>query len=436
MTNIKLRRFLGFMVIGVISLIPVFLWFFLGNGAIEFSKSITHSLGELFGLVGMALFAISFVLSTRIKVIENVFGGLDKVYPIHAVVGGIAFVLILAHPVFLVLKFIPSNIPLAAEYLLPSAYWSANFGIIALTGFVFLMFLTLYTKIRYNLWKFSHEFLGAVFAIAVLHIFMVRGVASGDIIFSGYYIYAGVVSFVGVSSFLYSLLIRKSGIKNFAYKVESIRQIKDNFEIIMTPEEKPIKYKSGQFIFVRFYHKHLPSESHPFSIASKSDSPRIKIIVKKLGDFTEDMGKITIGDKVLIEGPYGRFGFDCSPRKDQIWLAGGIGITPFLGMAEDIGERCPSNKIDLYYTGRGKEFIGGDILSKIHSKSKALRVFLWDSGEKGHLNLDAIKKNSEKLEEKEFFLCGPERFKQEIIKELLAFGIKKSAIHQEEFEFK
>ena len=50
--------------------------------------------------------------------------------------------------------------------------------------------------------------------------------------------------------------------------------------------------------------------------------------IKGLGDYTRRLPKqLFPGQMVTVEGPYGRFDFrgDC-PR--QLWLAGGIGITP------------------------------------------------------------------------------------------------------------
>jgi len=431
--NIKLKKFFGISLLVIISLIPVALWFIFGNGLNEFSKSGTHSLGEIFGLVGMTLFALTFVLSTRIKIIEDMFGGLDKVYIIHGITGGIALILILAHPIFLVLRLIPNNLGLAATYLLPGTHWAINFGIIALTGLIILLFITLYTKIKYHKWKIGHEFLGLAFILAVLHIFLVRWTISKDAIFEGYLLYAIAVSSIGILAFSYSLFLKNRIIKNAIYRIESITPLRDTFKIILTPENKPISYKSGQFIFLRFYNTNLSKEAHPFSIASKSDNSKIKIIVKKLGDFTENLGKIKPGDKVSIEGPYGRFGFYSSPEKDQVWIAAGIGITPFLGMAEDL-DKGLKKKIELYHTAREKEFIGYEFFSNLDLRN--FRFIPWDSNKKGRITIEEIEKMSGNLRNKEFFICGPEGFKESLIQNLLKKGIKKENIHEEAFEFR
>ncbi len=430
--NNKIKKNLGWTVLLLVSFIPAFLWFFIGNGKIQLFTDPVHSLGQIFGLVGMTMFALTFVLSMRLRFIEDVFGGLDKVYAVHGILGGTSLMMILFHPIFLVLNFFPNQINIAMKYLLPSSNWPVNFGLIALLGMILLIFITLFTKIKYNKWKFSHEFLGLVFIFAAIHIFLVRGSVSIDNIFPGYYLYATIVSVIGIGAFVYSLFLRKK--KSLVYVIESINEKGDCFDIYMTPKVKPLLYKSGQFIFARFYSRGLPREAHPFSIASKSNSNKLNIAVKKLGDFTKEIGKISVGDEVLIEGPYGRF--NSGKGKDQIWIAAGIGITPFIGMAADLENSDSKNKIDLYYISRSRDFIKEEIFSEIPRKNKSFRFIKWESDIKGRISAEDIKKISGKLDDKEFFICGPEKFKEDFISKLVESGIKPEEIHWEEFELR
>ena len=439
--NIGVKRTAGWIALIVISLIPVYLWFHFGPGAKDLVDygSITHSLGELFGLVGMTMFALTFVLSTRAKFIEDIFGGLDKAYIAHGILGGTALVLILSHPIFLVLKFVPSQMFTAALYLLPSAYWSVNFGIIALLGMVSLIYITLFTKMKYHKWKFTHEFLGLMFFIAVLHIFLVRGSVSSDKIFSGYYYYATAVSIIGLGAFVYSLFIKNRITKNAVYTVEKVKEIgRDSFEIILVPEHKPISYKSGQFVFLRVYNHKLSREAHPFSIASKSNEYRLKVIVKRLGDFTENISHIKEGDRVSVEGPYGRFNFYSSPKHDQIWVAAGIGITPFLGLVDDLdNEKTRNRKIDLYYSVKDdSDVIGIETLKEAEKRIKGLRVILWKSSEKGRIDAEKISSISGNLNDKELLICGPSAFKEGIMAGFSAAGVPKKRMHEEAFDFR
>ncbi len=428
----------GWLAIIGVSLSPVLLWLLFGPGVSDLVGygNLTHSIGEMMGLVAMVMFALTFVLSTRIKAIENIFGGLDKVYMVHGILGGSAMILILFHPIFLVLRFIPGNISTAAKYLLPSPFWSVDFGMLALVGFVILIYITLFSKMKYHKWKFTHEFMGLVFMFAVAHIFLIRDV-SHDYIFHGYYYYATAVSLLGLSAFAYSLFIKNRLFKNAVYKIKRIENSKDNFEIVMTPEHKPISYKSGQFVFVRFYNEKLGREAHPFSIASKTNSKELKIVVRKLGDYTSKLEHLKSGDKVSIEGPYGRFNYERLKGKDQVWIAGGIGIVPFLGMAEELAD-LPELKehVTLYYSVNvDSDFVGTGMLENIALRVPNFKMIKWISKYRGYLSGKDIMKNIN-FKDTEFFLCGPSGFKESITKGLIEAGVSKDNIKEEVFDFR
>jgi len=470
----KLKLIFAWTGIFVIGIIPVLLLLTFGP---HNHSSITHTLGQVCGLIGMTLFAITFILSTRAKWIEDLFGGLDKIYPVHAILGATSFILLLLHPLFLVMRYIPANIKLAATYLLPGGLISVDFGLFALLGMIILLMITLYGKLKYNTWKFTHEFLGAFFILAILHIFLVRNTVALDNIFNGYYVYAAIVSIVGLGAFLYSLSRRRLFSKR--YRIQKLNEINGCFEIILAPLASKdysigkysgrtgsktgsaadmddnmadgITFKSGQFIFVKFKNKNVNNESHPFSIASAPGDGNIRIIVKNLGDFTGQLGKLREGNIVIVEGPYGRFHNNTNTDAndsthtsaqydDEVWVAGGIGITPFLGLAEDFRHN-KTGRVDLYYSVKNRdEFVHLEELQDIAKLNKNFRVFPWVSNDQGYLNLEEIAKNSHiqhaHLKNHEWYLCGPASLKTTIRDALLEKNVKASKIHDERFAFK
>jgi len=454
--------FWGIFIIVVLSLLPVFLLFQFGPAANLSSYSdLTQKLGQTAALVGVTLFTLSFVLSTRLRFIEDLFGGLDKVYMMHGIIGSIALVLLLFHPILLVLKFIPTNFNLAAAYLLPGTFWSVNFGIIALLGLATLVGITLYSKWKYQNWKFSHEFMGALFMIAVLHIFLVRTEAARDYIFHGYYIFTTIIAIIGVSSFIYSLLIRKRAADHRTYRVKNIEALGSVYGITFSPENDALRYNSGQFIFLRFFAKKLSHEPHPFSIASKSNDPELKVYIKRLGDFTGELKNLKIGDRAIIEGPYGKFNYKYSKSNyinsksdsnhtnsktdsnspDQIWIAGGIGITPFIGMAQDLkkdmDEKKLKSRVTLYYAVNTEdELLEFDLFKSIEKENHNFRVIPWIKDKNGYLDVKAIKEHSGSLKNKDFYICGPPGMKGALATGLENAGVKLDQIIMEDFSFR
>lgn len=435
----KIKSFIGWSVLLFISLLPAVIWYFFRENTYGLTSyaDLTHAIGQLSGLIGMTMFALTFVLATRFKFIEDTFGGLDKVYIVHSIMGGVSFVLILIHPLFLVLKFVPQNINLAATYLLPTPlHISINLGIIAFISMILLLSVTFYFKIKYNIWKMSHKFLGFVFIFACLHIFLIRDELARDNIFTGYYIYVAIVSLIGISAFIFTLLVSSLKLREVIYKIDLIERNKNGLHsLVMTPVYKPLKYNAGQFIFLKIYNRNIPKESHPFSIASKSNDEKIRIVIKELGDFTSRLDNLKIGDRVGIEGPYGRF--NKQTESDKIWIAAGIGITPFLGMAEDLKKDMKS-KVDLYYTVKSKEdFVLINRLKSIEANTNGkFRVIPWISNEAGRLSVDSIKEISKSFSKKEISLCGPTEFKNAMKIGLKKFKVPDDKIFEEEFNFK
>ncbi len=418
-----------------LSLLPIVPWYFLGpvrSYAFNY-ENITHFLGQIAGLVGMAMLALTFVLSTRLRPIEKLMGGLDKNYIVHRIFGSIAFMLVLLHPILLALKYIPYNMRFAAEFLLPGSSLAINSGIIALAGMIILLVITFYINIKYNYWKLSHKFLGLFFIFAVFHIFLVRQEVARDYIFHGYYIYVGIVSAIGIIAFLYTLFFKSTNIA--VYKIISIKKHSGKFvDLEMAPLKKHLNYKAGQFAFFRFHNKSLSKEYHPFSIASPSNSQNIRIIAKKLGDFTNRMDALNIGDKVSVEGPYGEF-IVKDRSDDLVWIAGGIGITPFIGMAKDIFRQKHKGTVSLYYSARTPEdFVALDELKPIERMQKVkFRLSPWPSDLKGNMSLKNIKPLSKKSK---VYLCGPDAFKKYFLHQLAKFGMPKENIFEEDFALK
>jgi ferredoxin-NADP reductase len=53
----------------------------------------------------------------------------------------------------------------------------------------------------------------------------------------------------------------------------------------------------------------------------------------------------------------------------------------------------------------------------------------------GHITAKYIKENSKNFDASEFFICGPNKFMNELRKQLTELGIKNGKIHTEEFNY-
>jgi predicted ferric reductase len=373
-------------------------------------RSMSFLLGRLTGIIGLSSLTLTVVLSAKFSFLEDLFGGLDKVYQVHQSIGKMAFYNMLAHPLLLLVKYLPDDYLLALEYLFIGDDLSINFGVVAFWGFLILIIMTLAMKLKYHIWKISHGWMMVLFLPLFLHAYAVHETIVSDGVFPGYLFYLVLLILLVTFSWLYSLWPRRKH-----YKVLSIRRTKNLQDFKLRAIGKGIKYNPGQFALVRF--PRLGREFHPFSIASIGVD--LRFIVKSLGDYTSKMDSIQIGDSVFVEGAYGRFNQESVAP--QVWIAGGIGVTPFLGMMQ-----TTMANVHLYYAVKERsDLVDLPEQSNVHTQIKV-------EAEEGRLTIEDIEWNKKD----EFYLCGPQGMKEYFIRELKLRGIKKNKIHSEDFQFK
>ncbi len=331
-----LRNNFGTGLVIALALIPVLIWISAEPPSSRFLNSILvfTSIGQVSGLAGMAFFALVLVLSTRAKFTDKIFYGLNRAYTTHHNFGAIAFSLLLIHPAALVLKFLLISVSAAFNFIITSD-WVLIAGEAALLLMMFLLALTFFVKLKYQIWKFSHKFLGLVFVIASLHVFFIPSDISRSPVLMGY---MSILILAGYWAILYRTVLPRFLVKKYDYAVDEIKQEPSNsVEVSMIPIGAKMEYMPGQFIFISFDDEAVGKEIHPFSITSAPAEEKLRITAKELGDFTTRLKILKKGTKVKIEGPFGKFSYlNFLPQHKQIWIAGGIGLAPFLSMARNL----------------------------------------------------------------------------------------------------
>ncbi len=431
-----IKKNVGWILIMVLAIIPVLRWFFVMPLNFRFANIalIATSLGQITGILGMILFALNLIIASKFKFIDRLFFGIPDALNIHSKIGAIGFCLILFHPILLVAKYFYFSIESMAMFFIPQGFDAVSFGIYALVLMILIMVLTLYIKLKYQVWLFSHRFLVLAFVFAVLHSFLIQSDISRDL-FLRYYILG--FSFFALALSLYNFLSDKIFFKALEYNIIRVQKLAENItQIELEPKYRALKFSPGQFVFVKFISDNLSSESHPFSISSNANNKNIELTIKGLGDFTKKIGNLKIGDKAFVKGPFGKFSFLEFPNKDQVWISGGIGITPFLSMARSLELGKTNQKVNLYYCVKNKsEAILLDELLQIEKNNKHFKVITWFSEEKGQITAEKIVELSNGFANKEIFLCGPVSFMDNLRLQFNKLGVKNINIHWEKFSF-
>ncbi len=416
----------------------VVLWFLAPGTGFDFGnfESVLVSLSQLLGITGFMLFAINIILSGRFKFLENIFIGLNKVYEHHAQIGKVAFYLLLIHPLIflgLFLKYSGLTFTNFISFFTPSIEKGpVSFGILALFVMIVLIPLTIYFRPKYHIWKVLHKFMGLAFFLGALHAFYMPSTVST---FPPLKYYISVIFAISMSVYIYRSVLGVYLIKKHRYIVSGVRVLDTITEVTLMPKNlnagKEINFTPGQFAFVSFQDKNIGRESHPFSISSAPESGVVTFSIKNLGDFTERMKNIAIGSEAKIEGPFGKFSYQEGEFKKQIWIAGGIGITPFLSMAKSI--RTDSEySVDLYYCVKDeKEAVY--LKELLELKNPKLNIIPHFSNTEGFINADIIKDKSGSMFDKAIFICSPPVMIHSLKKQFIKQGILSKYIYSEEF---
>ena len=425
------------------ALLPLLLWLLTESAEPHGRRFVTHgalvNVGQVAGLVGMAMLSIAFVLSSRARFLEDYFGGLDKMYRVHHRLGQTAFVLLLIHPVAHALRFIPDDFGRALRFLFPThEKLAVNLGAYAFWGLLLLMTLTLFVKIPYDKWKLSHKFIGLVLIIGTIHMLTVqstrgRPVAVIENPILRYYMFC--LAALGILFFCHKLIVLPLLSRPHVYTVKAVRRLNDEvLHIELSPRRRPVTFMPGQFVFVTFYQEGLSHEAHPFTICTVPEQKDIALVVKALGDFTSALyRRLRSGAGAKVEGPYGRFDYRMgSPR--QIWIAAGVGVTPFLSWARHIEQTQDSTyQARFYYCVHSRsDAVQYEEFERIAGQQVNLRVALVCSEEQGHLRAGDIGD----LGDKDIFMCGPKGFTADLQRQFLRLGVAGDRIHFEDFEFR
>lgn len=454
--SFRIEHLLGWGVTILLCLIPVFLYFAAHPiSQIQGFAPWMLTIGRLTGLVGMVMYALNLIYATRLRFLEYWFGGLNRVYIAHHLLGGFALIFLAFHPMLLALRYVKTSITQAALLLIPNGLtpinslwttssdyhttvlvqWGIFLGIIAFWGMVVLLLITFFIKIPYNVWLFTHRFLGFAFFLAGLHVIILSTNASSS---TPLKIYVLVMSLLGIIAFIYRSLVGKIIIRKYKYKIiEVVVEAGNVTHLIMEPLGLAMSYKPGQFVFIRILNsgvKGVGKEWHPFSISSSPTDDKLRLSIKGLGDYTNDLVNLKAGATAEIEGAYGKFTYTNIKNKNQIWVAGGIGITPFLSMAKDLPNT--DYKIDLYYSVRtSSELMDWRKLNELAVLKKPdfkIYPFVADQQE-GFLSANYIEEHSGDLRHKDIFICGPPPMMAAMRKQFKDKGVPGTSIHTEEF---
>lgn len=388
--------------------------------------------GMAVGAASFVAMALALILAARPRLLEPLFGGLDRMYRAHRALGIAALILMVLHQ-----SYEPDFDHLVRETSVgDTAKETGELAfnlLLALIGVSLLRRLPVIgIEIPYQIWRFSHRLIGLLFVGIAFHQFaidMPAGRTAATVVMLNGFAIAGIAAWIH-TEFLAPKLRRR------AYEVASIQQQGTLTELTLTPKGRPMHWRPGQFVFLRADKAGL-SEPHPFTIAGTPQKDgRLRLMIAARGGWTRRLPKaLAVGMPVALEGPYGRFDYRRGGRQ-QLWLAGGIGITPFLAWAEAL-TTAETRRIHLVYCLRNAdEAMGLEILHAAAARNPRFTFEVVATARDGRLTPARLVQNAPFApRDADLWFCGPAGLKDSMVEGLAALGQMPRRLRFEHFEF-
>jgi predicted ferric reductase len=368
--------------------------------------------------------------------LERWFGGLDRMYWWHRFCGIWALLLFIPHAL---VTGHGGDRPESAQDLTFSDQAGRALGLLAALGLIALMLVSLarvsrVLHIGYRLWLITHRFIGLLLIAALAHGWLLDQVLAGSLPLRVIYL---IISGVGVIAYGYDeLLLRRRASKADYVIKEVLRPGPDVTDVVLTPTGASSSLQGGQFVYLSVGGQHRWHE-HPFSVAGTSADGSVRLTIRSRGRDTRRMhDNLHPGLPAVITGPYGMFDHTLGGTR-QIWIAGGIGVAPFLGWLTTERVDEPS-RIDLFYCVSAEdEAVFLPDLAAAADRLSNLRVHPIFSQDHGRLTVDRIRAAAGPLTaDTHLFLCGPPGMVAGLGADLRQNGIPRDYVHTEHFAFR
>jgi predicted ferric reductase len=393
------------------------------------------------GYSGLAMMGLQLGLTARFRYVTKPWGE-DVIYHFHRQISLIAVGLIVTHAVVLT----AGRPQMLAPLNMLQAPWSARFAIGSIVALIALVVAALWRvrlKISYEAWHLSHVIL-AVVAIAA-------GIA--HMVGSGVYLvdpwkralWIGLTIF-WIGLLFYVRIVKPLFMLRRPYRVAEMRRERgDTSTLVMRPDGHPgFRFTPGQFGWLTLWGTPFKITGHPFSFSSSAEAAdgRVEMTIRNLGDFTSSIHKVSQGQRVYLDGPYGAFTIG-NPADMHVLIAGGIGVTPMMSMIQTLADRGDRRPVTLLYGSRDWDSITfREELEALQARLNLTVVHVlanppveW-TGESGFLSAEVLRRHlPPPYARHEYFICGPNVMMDAIEATLGALDVPLSKYHSERYSF-
>lgn len=398
-------------------------------------------------MIAFAMLLMEFLSSGRARAVSGR-AGIDLTMRFHQLATTAILVFIIAHPF---LYAVPRLSPEPAQALasLRGMFTSTGLRTGVIAWFLMIVFVLMAVwrdrlPFRYEVWRASHGLGAALIAGFSAHHTLRVGTYSESFGLTGFWL---VLTGIALATLLHVYLIKPVMQARRPYRVVANDRVADRmWRVALEPDSgHAIPFAGGQFAWVNLGHSSFSITEHPFSISSAPGArPRIEFTIKESGDFTSRVGTVEPGTVAYLDGPHGAFTHIAQEPGPVVFIAGGVGFAPIVGMMRQMRDEGWLHPVTLIYGNRAEtQILYRDEIEAMANSPMQLDVHLvlsespegW-TGATGELTREVLSGCLASVSsEATYYVCGPTPMMDAVEKSLVELGIAPSAIISERFKY-
>jgi ferredoxin-NADP reductase len=213
--------------------------------------------------------------------------------------------------------------------------------------------------------------------------------------------------------------------------LSSVHNLEGDVKTFIFDSNEPISWIAGQYVHIVIKHTNEDSRGNErwFTISSAPSDGKIAISTRIISDnpssFKRALNSLKLGDEVEADKPEGDFILK-DLAKNYIFVAGGIGITPFHSIIREASIKNTMPKIILLYANRTFEVAFKSELDSIRSENSNLKInYIYSPVT---IDKKLLDKTIRSVDQPTIYVSGPEPMVESFVKILTDVGVSKDNI--------
>ena len=403
------------------------------------SSDVALAAGRLAGLLTGYLVLVLMVLMARVPALERSVGS-DHLARLHVRVGRYTVLLLAVHVVGVMWGYSgAARVALGSEIVVLLRDYPYVLLAVVAAGLLVLVALTSVRAVRrrlgYQTWYAVHLLTYVAVGLAFAH-----QIATGsDFVHDRPSRLTWVAASVAAAALVvYARVLRPAALALRHPARVALVVTEPGAVLTITVRVSPERIRqaeAGQFFRLRFLTGWAWLESHPYSLSAAPQAGQLRFTVRPSGRYARMLGRVRVGDGVVLTGPYGTLTARRRRRPGVLLVAGGIGITPLRALLESLPEGN-TQPVLIYRASSAEEVLFRDELDELARRRDGRVVYLVGPRDEAEdpLGPDQLRKIVPDVADRDVFVCAPAGMTAHLRDSLHALGVRAGRVHAETFD--